>query len=337
MTQNLATKNPSVVVLGGGTGTFMMLQALKRLPVDLTAVLTMVDDGGSNRMLRDQFGLLPTSGVSQCIVALSEDDTVLRELFNYRFHQGEGISGMRFGNLFMAAVTDIVGSQKEAIQETQRLLRVKGKILPVSFDDVRLVATYEDGSEVVGEHEIDEPKHDGKLKITGLRTEPKARLDESAKQAIAQADYIVMGPGDFFTNTIANFAVEGVNEALLASPAKKIFVTNLMTKFGETYEFTLQTFLDQIDHYYDLDGLDYVIINNNLGYPEDALQKYKEQNSIPVEDDITGDTYKNVQLLRADLVSTATYKKAKGDNLNRSILRHSPRKFAEFFQEKFLA
>lgn len=315
----------------------MMLQALKRLPVNLTAVLTMVDDGGSNRMLRDQFGLLPTSGVSQCIVALSEDDTVLRELFNYRFHQGEGISGMRFGNLFMAAVTDIVGSQKEAIQETQRLLRVKGKILPVSFDDVRLVATYENGSEVVGEHEIDEPTHDGKLKITGLRTEPEATLDESAKQAIAEADYIVMGPGDFFTNTIANFAVKGVNEALLASPAKKIFVTNLMTKFGETYEYTLKTFLEEIDRYYDLAGLDYVVINSNLGYPEDALQKYKEQHSVPVQDDIPGDEYKGVQLRRADLVSTETYGKAKGDTLNRSILRHSPKKFAEFFKETFLA
>lgn len=337
MTQNFPQKKPSVVVLGGGTGTFMMLQALKRLPVDLTAVLTMVDDGGSNRMLRDQFGLLPTSGVSQCIVALSEDATVLRELFNYRFHQGEGISGMRFGNLFMAAVTDIVGSQKEAIQETQRLLRVKGKILPVSFDDVRLVATYEDGSEVVGEHEIDEPQHDGTLKITALRTEPEAKLDPQAEKALLEADFIIMGPGDFFTNTIANFAVKGVNEALRKSSAKKIFVTNLMTKFGETYNFTLKTFIDEIGKYYDINGLDYAIINSNLSYPEDALQKYQEQRSIPVEDDVPGEEYNGVKLLRADLVSTETYSKAKGDVLNRSILRHSPRKFAEFFQEQFLS
>jgi len=315
----------------------MMLQALKRLPVRLTAVLTMVDDGGSNRMLRDQFGLLPTSGISQCIVALSSDTTVLRELFNYRFHQGEGISGMRFGNLFMAAVTDIVGSQKEAIEETQQLLRVKGKILPISFDDVRLVASYEDGTEVVGEHEIDEPKHDGKLKIVNLRTEPKATIDPDARQAILDADYVVMGPGDFFTNTIANFVVEGLNQTLLESKAKKLFVTNLMTKAGETYNFTLKTFLDEIGKFYDPDGLDYVVINNNLAYPEDAIEKYRGQQAIPVEDDVQGDEYQGAELCRADLVSTETYEKAKGDNLNRSILRHSPRKFAEFFQEKFLS
>lgn len=315
----------------------MMLQALKRLPVRLTAVLTMVDDGGSNRMLRDQFGLLPTSGISQCIVALSSDTTVLRELFNYRFHQGEGISGMRFGNLFMAAVTDIVGSQKDAIEETQQLLQVKGKILPVSFDDVRLVASYEDGTEVVGEHEIDEPKHDGKLKIVGLRTEPQAKIDLDARQAILDADYVVMGPGDFFTNTIANFVVEGLNETLLESKARKLFVTNLMTKAGETYNFTLKTFLDEIGKYYNPRGLDYVVINNNLAYPGDAIEKYREQQAVPVADDISGDEYQGTELCRADLVSTETYEKAKGDNLNRSILRHSPRKFAEFFQEKFLS
>ncbi len=336
MTEN-AAHLPSVVVLGGGTGTFMMLQALKRLPVRLTAVLTMVDDGGSNRVLRDQFGLLPTSGISQCIVALSEDATVLRELFNYRFHQGDGLSGMRFGNLFMAAVTDIVGSQKKAIEETQKLLRVNGNIFPISFDDVRLVAEYENGLILTGEHEIDEPKHGGGVHIVRMRTEPEAVLDEEAQQALLSADYILMGPGDFFTNTIANFVVKGVKETLLQSQAKKIFVTNLMTKYSETHEYTLRTFLDEIGKYYDPNGLDYVVINSNLEYPTDALEKYKQQNSVPVQDDVDGDTYNGATLLRADLVSTETYTKAKGDALNRSILRHSPKKCAEFFREQFLA
>ncbi|MCD8484649.1 YvcK family protein [Candidatus Woesebacteria bacterium] len=191
---------PKVAVLGGGTGTFMMLLALKQLPVEITAILTMVDDGGSNRVLRDQFGLLPSSGITQCIVALSENQSLLRELMSYRFHQGEGLSGMRFGNLFIAAITDIVGSQKQAIEEAKKLLQVKGNILPISYDDVRLVAKYEDGSEIRGEHSIDEPDdaHDGTMKIVDLRTEPEATLSEDARQAILEADFVIFGPGDLY-------------------------------------------------------------------------------------------------------------------------------------------
>lgn len=329
-------KRPSVVVLGGGTGTFMMLMSLKRLPVDLTALLTMVDDGGSNKVLRDQFGLLPTSGIRQCIVALSENDTLLRELFNYRFSKGDGISGMTFGNLFMAAMSDIVGSQKEGIRETMKLLQVKGNIVPVSYDDVRLVATYEDGTEVVGEHHIDEPSHDGTLRITGLRTEPEAQLSDEAENVLKNADYVIIGPGDFYTNTVANFVVKGLNEALQASPARKIFVTNLMTKFGETYNYTLKTFLEEIDTYYGLDGLTDVVINSNENVPADALEKYAKQHSVRVVDDISGDTYRNIQLHRADLLADTIFSSQSGDVLARSILRHDPKKFATFFEQVFL-
>lgn len=328
-------QKPSVVVLGGGTGTFMMLQALKRLSVDLTAILTMVDDGGSNRVLRDEFGLLPTSGISQCIVALSENPSLLRELFNYRYKQGNGLSGMRFGNLFIAALTDILGSQKQAIAETVKLLQVKGKILPISYDDVRLVATYEDGTEVVGEHEIDEPKHDGKLKIVNLRTEPATKVTDEAKQAILEADYIIIGPGDFYTNTAANFVVDGLKDVLLKSPAIKLFVSNLMTKSGDTYGYTLQTFMEELDKYYSLNDLDYVVVNSNTDYPAEALALYEEKQSVPVEDDV-GEEYKSVKVLRADLFGGKVHRPAAGDVLNRSILRHDPDKFAKFFEEQFL-
>jgi len=329
-------QKPSVVVLGGGTGTFMMLQALKRLPIQLSAVLTMVDDGGSNRKLRDEFGLLPTSGITQCIVALSENTSLLRELFNYRYHQGDGITGMRFGNLFLAALTDILGSQKQAIDETTKLLQVKGKIFPVSYDDVRLVATYEDGSTVVGEHLIDEPKHDGKLHISQLKLEPETTISAEARQAILEADYIVIGPGDFYTNTAANFVVKGVNEALKQSPGKKMFVTNLMTKLGDTYGYTLQTFMAEVDKYYGLDGLDYVLVNNNTDYPQQAIDLYQTQDSEPIKDDLPQDEYRGVKVLRGDFFGGKMHAKAEADELNRSILRHDPTKFAQFFEEQFL-
>lgn len=329
-------QKPSVVVLGGGTGTFMMLQALKRLPVELTAILTMVDDGGSNRVLRDEFGLLPTSGISQCVVALSENPSLLRELFNYRYHQGNGIKGMRFGNLFIAALTDILGSQKKAIEETTQLLQVKGRIYPISYDDVRLVATYEDGHEVVGEHEIDEPKHDGRLHIVDLRTDPETTITDEARQALLEADFVIIGPGDFYTNTAANFVVKGVGDTLKESRAQKIFISNLMTKYGDTYGYTLRTFMSELDKYYGLDGLDIVIVNSNTKYPPKAVELYAEEDSVPVEDDIAGDEYQGVKVIRADLFAGKLHEKDPSDVLNRSILRHDPEKFAHFFEEQFL-
>lgn len=324
-------QRPSVVVLGGGTGTYNMLLALKTLPIDVTAILTMVDDGGSNRVLRDQFGLLPTSGICQCISALSDDESILRELFSYRFHQGEGLSGMRFGNLFLAAVTDIMGSQKMAIEETLKLLRVRGHVLPVSYDNVRLVAKYEDGSEVVGEHMIDEPQHDGKLHIVNLWTQPEATISPEAHDALQNADVIVVGPGDFYTNTVANFVIKGIPEALKNTQAKIVFVTNLMTKYGDTYNYTLKTYLDELDKYFSLEKIDTVLYNSNLDYPKAALKAYQRDNAIPVEDDIVGDEYKGTKIVREDLLSEQVFEKPAGDVLARSLLRHDPAKIASWF------
>jgi len=166
-----------IVALGGGTGTFTLLTGLKVYEnLDISAVVTMADDGGSNKVLRDEFGLLPTSGIRQAIIALSRDTSLLRQLFEYRFYQGTGISGMTFGNLFMAAVSDILGSQKKSIQETCKLLGVQGHILPVSYDNTSLVATYEDGTEVLGEHYIDvsNPKV-AKLRLSIYALSPRSR------------------------------------------------------------------------------------------------------------------------------------------------------------------
>jgi len=153
-----------IVVFGGGTGTYTVLSGLKKYKnLDISVVVSMMDDGGSNRVIRDEFGLLPTSDLRQCIVALASDnsDKILRKLFTYRYSLGTGISGMTFGNLFMAALTDIYhGNQKKAIEETCELLGVAGKIIPVTFDNTNLVAMYENGRQVLGEHFIDEPREE---------------------------------------------------------------------------------------------------------------------------------------------------------------------------------
>lgn len=324
-------KTPHIVVIGGGTGSFVVASGLSEHLAKLTMLMTMVDDGGSNQTLRDEFGLLPTSGIRQAIVALSENKTLLRELFTYRFHQGgNGLNGMTFGNLFMAAMADITGSQKKAIRATCELLQVNGQILPISYDDVRLVATYEDGSQVTGEHAIDEPEHDGKLAITNLETKPTAQLNPEAKQALLEADLIILGPGDFYTNTVANLVVQGLPETLRQASAKIAFVTNLMTKYGEAYDYTLQNFLTDLKKYLPLQEIDYLLVNSNQKYPSRALKAYQKEQSKPVKDNLTAryvtknPELKKVKIIRTDLLSKTLPKKTKGDQLKRSMVRHDP-------------
>jgi uncharacterized cofD-like protein len=285
-------------------------------------------------VLRDEFGLLPTSGVRQALVALSSKPSLLRELFLYRFHQGNGIKGMTFGNLFLAALADIVGSQEKAIEHTAELLSVNGKILPISYDDVRLVATYENGLEVTGEHAIDEPEHDGKLRIVSLRTEPQATISQPAKEQIEQADFIILGPGDFYTNTIANFVVDGVTNSIKKSHAKVIFIGNLMTKYGETCDFTLSCYLDELKKYIPLEKITTILLNDNENFPQEVLKKYAEEYSIPVADD--SNTYalsRSTKIVRKDLLLEEEVTPQKGDVLKRSIIRHDAEKLAEALSE----
>lgn len=319
-----------IAVLGGGTGTYTVLSGIRDYPFHISALLTMADDGGSNKVLRDEFGLLPTSGVRQALVALSTKRSLLRKLFMYRFSKGSGITGMTFGNLFLAAVADIVSSQEKAIEQTAELLSVKGDILPISYEHIRLVARLENGLEIVGEHEIDEPKHDGKLRIVKFSTKPKAKIHEKARNALLKADYIIIGPGDFYTNTVSNLVIGGVVNAIKKSKAKVIFIGNLMTKYGETYNYKYSDFLNDLGQYLPINRIDMIVVNSDTKYPKFALKKYEEENAIPVEDDL--DTYKlkpSVKIIRTPLLSRKVLEEEEGDTLKRSILRHDSKKIGE--------
>lgn len=334
----MSKKVPTVVVIGGGTGTYTLLSGLRDYSVHLSALMTMVDDGGSNKVLRDEFGLLPTSGIRQAIVALSMNRTLLRELFQYRYHQGEGISGMTFGNLFLAAMADILGSQEKAIEETAKLLQVKGEVVPISYDNVELVASYEDGSEVVGEHHIDEPKHDGTLHIVSVSTKPKATIGKRAKKVISDADMILLGPGDLYTNTLADLVVSGVKEAILQSKAKVVFIENLMTKYGETYNYKASDYLTDLNTYLPISRVDYVVINSDIEFPKAAIEKYKQEHSIPVEDDLDFAHIEdgNFRIVRAPILSREEIQLQKGDTVKRSMIRHDQHKLAKVIIELLL-
>lgn len=291
----------------------------------------MMDDGGSNRVLRDEFGLLPTSDLRQCMVALASEDSdkILRKLFTYRYSSGVGISGMTFGNLFMAALTDIYsGNQEKAIQETCEILNVKGKIIPITFDKSHIVATYENGIEVLGEHEIDEPTEEqGKYRITNLRIFPKAKVNPIVIEAIKTSDMIILGPGDFYTSILCNVVVDGVSEAIKKSKAKKVFVMNLMTKFGETSGFTATSYIAELEKYIGKDFLDYVLVDNAKRFPRGILARYKKEKALPVKDDLRENS--KLVVVRKSLMSSRVYLKSASDKVERSLIRHDSNKLAK--------
>jgi uncharacterized cofD-like protein len=319
-----------IVVIGGGTGTYTVLSGLKKYKVDLSAIISMTDSGGSNRVIRDEFGLLPTSDIRQAIVALASDDSheLLRQLFTYRYNAGTGIVGMTFGNLFMAALTDVYGDQEKAIAKTCEMLGVKGSIIPVTYDNVHLVARYDNGKQVLGEHYIDEPTDElGKHRIVELEVIPRARATKSAVRAIGHADLIVLGPGDLFTSIICNLVVDGISAAIRKAKAKKVFVMNLMTKFGQTNGFTAKDHLEELEKYLGKDTIDVCLVNRTKVYPRGILARYKEEKAYPVKDDLRKGNVTKV--IRRSFISSKIYSKPKSDKLKRSLIRHDPARLAK--------
>jgi len=254
-------KKSKIVVIGGGTGVFTVLSGLKKYPLDLAAVVSMADDGGSTGTLREEFGILPPGDIRRALVAMSHSDNrLLSDLFNYRFEQG-GLRGHAFGNILITALERVTGSFEEAVEEAGRILGVGGAVLPVTLSSVKLCARLQDGSIVRGETNIDIPKHDGGLRIKKIWLEPKATLNNKARQAILSADLLVIGPGDLYTSIVPNLIVEGAKEAIKKSKAKKVYVANLMTKWGETHSFAAKDFIQAVESYVGRGVLDYVIIN----------------------------------------------------------------------------
>ncbi|MCI0533019.1 YvcK family protein [bacterium] len=322
------TTRKKVCTIGGGTGTFTVLSGLKKYPVDLSAVVTVADSGGSTGRLRDEFGYLPVGDFRMALAALANengDGNILRDLFLYRFEKGEGLTGHNFGNLLLVAMADLFGSEVAAIERASKVLRVEGMVVPVSDHNVQLVAEYANGKKVVGETSIDEPPegHDGAMRIAKLSLKPRARIHESARQAIEEADILILGPGDLYTSTIANLVVGGVREAIAHSRAQLVFVMNLMTKYGQTAGFGAREHVDEIARYAGKIP-DYVIVNNEP-LPENVSKRYEKERDFPVKDDLMDFTS---AVVRAPLLSSEIIATKKGDTVRRSLIRHDSDKLA---------
>lgn len=292
----------------------MVLSALKGYPLDLTAIVSMADDGGSTGILRDQYGVLPPGDVRRALVALSQESETLRKLFNYRFESG-GLAGYSFGNIFLSALEKIKGDFASAVLEASRVLNVRGRVLPVTLDNVRLNAKLSDGKIIKGETNIDIPKTKLRAKIEKVWLSPSAKINAAAKNAILEADLVIIGPGDLYTSLIPNLLVKGVPEALKKSKAKKVYVCNLMTKFGETHDFKAEDFIGEIEKYLGHGGLDYAVFNNRKPHAK-VLKRYKKEKAEFIDPPIVRSSVSNnnsSKYIFADLLDDGPF------------IRHNPR------------
>jgi uncharacterized cofD-like protein len=312
----------AVTVIGGGTGSFNVLSGLN--PYEnlwIKSIVTMMDSGGDSGRLRDEFGVLPPGDVRRCLVALSEESELLRDLFSFRFLDPP-LKDRSFGNLFFLALTKMLGSEKEAIEAISRILKIRGQVIAVTWDHAHLYAELADGTLVAGEANINVPEHDASIPIQRVYLDPEARANPEAVEAILASDFIVFAPGDLFTSTIPNLLVNGISEALRQARAPIIYVLNLMTKYGETDDYTASQHVAQLVRY--VDRVPDAVLVHQGPIPEELVLKYEEEKARQVRIDSDGLYRQGVKLVKPGDVMSAT-----------SLVRHDPARTAEALLELF--
>ena len=305
----------SIVTIGGGTGQFTLLTGLKKYPVKLTAVVSMADDGGSTGVLRDELGVLPPGDVRQCLVAISEADALVRELFNYRFESG-GLKGHNFGNIFLSALEKITGNFDEAVRVAGMVLATRGAVMPVTTQDTRLMSG-RGASAIRGQYAIETAELP---KDPDLRLEPEVFANPKAVEAIEAADCVVIGPGNYYCSILPNLLVKGVPEAIARSRARVVYNCNLMTKKGHTDGFGVGDFVAGIERHIGEGRIDFVTCNSRMP-DQDLLDRYAMEGEYPVQAVTQANTGKRKHL-SADLISRNIPILKAGDPIKRTLIRH---------------
>lgn len=308
------------MVIGGGTGNFTVLNGLKKYNIDLSAIVSMADDGGSTGILRDELGVLPPGDVRQCLVALSDSSRLMRSLMNYRFENGS-LQGHSFGNLLLSALEKVTGSFDRAVEEMGRIMVIKGKVIPVTTNKVHLKMILRNNKMLEGEHEIDVSSEIDKG-FQSIYLEPFPEANSRAIDQIMTADLVILSPGDLYTSLIPNLLVDGVSKALRETGAKKALVVNLMNKRGQTTNFKVSDYLRELKRFVGKDVFDFIVVNSSKA-PEDLIKLY-EQEGDPVVNDLKNDS----RIIAVDLLSNEVVQVQKADSLKRSLLRHDSQKLA---------
>ncbi|MBA1334221.1 MAG: LPPG:FO 2-phospho-L-lactate transferase like, CofD-like [Firmicutes bacterium] len=308
-------KGPRVVVIGGGTGLSVLLRGMKNFTSNITAVVTVADDGGGSGVLRTDLGILPPGDIRNCILALADTEPVMEQLLEYRFKKGS-LKGQSFGNLFIAAMTGISNSFEEAVKRISEVLAVTGKVLPFTLDDVTLYAQLKNGMVVRGESNIPNSVVENKSGIESVFIKPKdPRALPEVLDAINYADAIVLGPGSLFTSIIPNLLSSDIVNAINGSKAVKIYVCNIMTQPGETSGFTVSDHIKALEEHAGSKILDYVITNSGK-IERSYLDRYAQDGSQPVMPDIDR-VRPGIKIVSEDLVS-----------VEKGFLRHDSIKLA---------
>ena len=321
----------NIVTIGGWAGTFNVLYGIKRnLDYNISAIISVADSGGTTGAVRDQYGILPPGDMRRAIAALAKNTDMVRKLFEYKFDEDGVIGGNKIGNILLTALTDITGDFESAIDTLSEMFDVRGRVIPVTTEDINLAVRFDDGTEVIGEKNIDisdknpgERTHNIDQNITDAwLVGDEGNLNPRAREALMNADYIIIGPGDLFTSIVPNLLCKWMQEALYASQAKIIYICNAMTKRWETTNMEVIDFIDTIEKYIHPGMLDYVIVNNGH-ISDEVVIKYKtEENKRPLKvKDYSLFLGKWYKIIERDIVNDADY------------VRHNPLKLARILED----
>ncbi|HZK44577.1 MAG TPA: gluconeogenesis factor YvcK family protein [Syntrophomonadaceae bacterium] len=292
------TNEPKIVVIGGGTGISVLLRGLKKYTSNLTAIVTVSDDGGNSGRLRAELGVLPPGDIRNCLVALAETETLMDKVFQHRFIQESSLKGHNLGNLLLVAMTEITGDFNLAIREVSKILAVKGRVIPATLEQVVLGAKMHDGNTIYGETLLREYK--GKIEKLFLVPETCSPLPETIA-ALDEADAIIIGPGSLYTSIIPNLLVKGIKEGIAKSNATTFYVSNIMTELGETDNYTATDHLNVIFDYLDEKIIDYIVVNSGA-IDNPRLMRYEKEQAIPVIVDNDKILQMGVKIIETDLV-----------------------------------
>jgi len=309
---------PHVVAIGGGTGLSTLLRGVKQVTANLTAVVTVSDDGGSSGRLREEIDVLPPGDVRNCLLALAEDDSHFSGYFQHRFESPGELAGHSLGNLVLAGLEQATGGFDRAVEAMSQFLSIRGRVLPATLSKTRLVARMDDGTLLEGESVIGADRR--RIRAMTL-TPPHASAYEKVLDAIADADLIILGPGSLFTSLIPNLLVEGITAAVERASAEKILVANLMTQPGETAGFTLSDHVRALEPYIDVRCFDLLLVNSARP-TEPLLAGYRDEAAEPVVDDLTTPNAYGFSVVREDLIGVA-------DWIGKTTIKHDPAKLAK--------
>ena len=311
--------NKKVVVIGGGTGLSTMLRGIKKYTTNITAIVTVADNGGGSGKLREEMGMLAPGDIRSCILALANTEPIMKKLLQYRFTEGS-LSGQSFGNLFLAALTDITGGFEEAVRVTSNVLAITGKVLPVTLEDVNLKALFSNGNTISGETQIVEYGKNVDANIIEVTLEPKnPQPSPEVKDALIEADIIILGPGSLYTSILPNLLVSNVSKYINDSKAIKIYISNLMTQPGETKSNRVEDYVEILEKYLGKNVINKVFINSediDVSY----LMQYEEEGSEALKVDEMHSIWDNIERVEYPLVKI---------NEDKKYIRHDANKLAK--------